>query len=108
MAWLQDGKIQIDEIHFAGHSPWRVVDSDMPGLRVVRVRDLKDQGEVPEWYAPDGKRDAGLTDGLWQVTERVFGSIATRASSQQYPYKGKSKASPDFADRTRPCLYFMN
>ncbi|QPC81678.1 DUF3962 domain-containing protein [Phototrophicus methaneseepsis] len=104
--WLQDGRIQLDEIHFAGHSPWRVEDSDMPGLRVVRVRDLKDQGEVPEWYAPDGKGDAGLTDGLWKVTERVFGSIATRASSQQYPYKGKSKASPDFADKNTPMPVF--
>ena len=104
--WLQDGRIQTDEIQFVGHSPWRVNDGDMPGLRVVRVRDLKDQGEVPEWYAPDGKGDAGLTDGLWQVGERVFGSIATRASSQQYPYKGRSKASPDFADKNTPMPVF--
>lgn len=104
--WLQDGRIQKDEIHFAGHSPWRVDDRDMPELRVVRVRDLKEQGEVPEWFAPDQSGDAGLTDGLWKVGERVFGSIATRASSQQYPYKGKSKASPDFADKNTPIPVF--
>jgi len=104
--WLQDGRIQKDEIQFAGHSPWRVEDRDMPGLRVVRVRDLKEQGEVPEWYAPDGNGGAGLTDGLWKAGERVFGSIATRASSQQYPYKGKSKASPDFAHKNTPMPVF--
>lgn len=104
--WLQDSKIQRDEIQFAGHSPWRIEDSDMPGLRVVRVRDLKEQGEVSEWYAPDGNGGAGLTDGLWKVGERVFGSIATRASSQQYPYKGKSKAFPDFAHKNTPMPVF--
>lgn len=104
--WLQDGKIQENEIRFTGHSSWRVEDLDMPGLRVVRVRDLKEQGEVPEWYAPDGNGGAGLTDGLWKAGERVFGSIATRASSQKYPYKGKSKASPDFAHKNTPMPVF--
>jgi hypothetical protein len=104
--WLQDGRIQKDEIHFVKGTPWRVTDGDMPGLRVIRVRDLKEQGEIPDWYAPDGNDDAGLTDGLWRVGKRVFGSIATRSSTQKYAYKGRSKASPDFAHINTPMPVF--
>lgn len=81
--WLQDSKIEADRVNFNYNRSW--LPEDKPKLRIVRVRNAED--EVPTWFAvdeTDGSTKYGISKGLWQVSDRVFGSTVGTATTQRY------------------------
>ena len=75
---LSNGHLPLDALAFGEEPPRRA--AMWPGLRVVRVR-AGDDGETPEWYAQSGGEQAGLSEGLFRSTERVFASTTPKPPS---------------------------
>jgi hypothetical protein len=69
--WVSNRHMILDSLSFHGEMP--ISNTDLPGLRLVRVRDSQ-QHETPEWFAQDKKRPDGFTQGLFQINQRVFAS----------------------------------
>jgi len=80
--WLQDTKINTELITFNNKENSIQSATEWPTLRVVRIRD---EEETPEWYGQKDD-DIGLPKGLFQISERVFGSSHGKS--------GKFQSSP--------------
>lgn len=64
---------------------------DLPGLRLLRLRDATDQ-ETAEWFARDGAK-ASVTKGLFRIGERVFASTYGRPKQFKIsPEQSKTQA----------------
>lgn len=95
--WLQDKNIIPDHVTF-NHNSAVWTPEDIKQLRIVRVRNAED--EIPTWYAVEND-NAGISKGLWQVSERVFGSTVGSPSTQKFNRR-HTKTDPDKASTNTP------
>jgi hypothetical protein len=92
--WLQDKNIDYDKMN-VNNTVYKPMSSyiatgntkSISGLRVLRYR----TDEVPSYLALDMSRErneqAGYANGIVQISERIFYSIAPKPSTNQKPYR---------------------
>ena len=66
---------------------------ELPGVRLLRLRDAGGEQETPEWYAVSGTRVSANTKGLFAIGARVFASTYGRPKSQPISSE-RSKSQP--------------
>lgn len=115
-SWLTNPQIGIDQVSFEKDQEMDI--SNFKGLRIIRVRDAA-QSETPEIYAfkekPDGELqndDVSFTQGLFQVSERVYYSVGSKPKQRTNLRRLASKAddpdlqawNPRIIELTAACL----
>ncbi|TLF92923.1 DUF3893 domain-containing protein [Nocardia cyriacigeorgica] len=106
-AWLQDQHITPQRLHLPGVDPADeesivLKPTDLPGLRVVRLRERSSAGEVPRAFVSYTELDDTGTEtekyarasGLYPLNDNVYYGIAPRADQQQTPLAA-TKLDPD-------------
>lgn len=107
--WLQDQRITTNHLVAPGvnlrkadpDTITRFTSQDLPGLRVIRLRDRYKGLEVPRAYGLKPDDDLGRVSGLVPYTDTVFYGINTRPDSNQTPTKlsKHDTAKPDNATK---------
>lgn len=113
-SWLSNTNILCDAVTFSGSETDDADNHDhkgeipvpiteLPGLRIVRVRDGQSH-ETPEWFAE--RDDArSMARGLFRIGERVFASTHGKPKQQKYsPYVSKAEqwSTTTNPDQPRP------
>lgn len=111
-AWkyFSNTNITKDRLNFGRERLLEIEDVD-PNLRIIRIRDSGGH-ETPEWYAPN-ENEQGFTEGIFTMSERVFGSTYNKPKQFKKLSKNLSKVSKSKTDRgndleASPNKYFWN
>jgi hypothetical protein len=94
--WLYNNQIQQDVVAFG--KELNLTSSQLPGIRIVRVRNEASSNETPEWYRTDGEKTR-FAKGLWRVSDRVFGSTYGKPAQAKNACQYTSKIAPWMNDK---------
>lgn len=105
--WLMNGNILRDAVSFnskeqQANSNTAIPISELSGLRIVRVRDAQSH-ETPECFA-DAEDRRSVASGIFQIGERVFGSLQPKPKQFTKYSHYFSKAGP-WTSPTNPNKY---
>lgn len=115
-SWLTNPQMGVDQVSFEKNQELDI--SNFKGLRILRVREAM-QSETPEIYAfkekPDGELqndDVSFTQGLFQVSDRVYYSVGSKPKQRTNLRRLASKAddpdlqawNPRIIELTAACL----